>query len=199
LIPVGAFLAFHMYENSQSRFGLEHYNMEVVEKIRGMNYVWLAEILVIALPILFHAIYGIVIWLTGRANVTRYGYLRNWMYWVQRISGLGVLLFLIVHVGGTRIYSVFDEVVYNDLFTHMRNLLSNPAFFAVYVVGMVLAALHFGNGLWTFGITWGLTTSPKAQRLSFVACMGVTAIIIALGLHSLVGFFIEHPDSVVQF
>ncbi len=196
LVPVGAFLAFHMFENSQSRFGPEHYNAEVVEAIRGMNYVWIAEIAVIAVPILFHAIYGIVIWLNGRSNVTRYGYLRNWMYWVQRISGLGVLLFLIVHVGGTRVASMLDEAVYDDLFTHMQSLLSNPFYFAAYVVGLVLASLHLGNGLWSFGVTWGLTTTPRAQRLSFVACMGVTVVIIALGLHSLIGFFIAHPASV---
>jgi succinate dehydrogenase / fumarate reductase, cytochrome b subunit len=58
LLPVGAFLLFHLWENSLSRRGEYHYNKYVVEKIQDMNYVWLLEIFVIALPITFHALYG---------------------------------------------------------------------------------------------------------------------------------------------
>ena len=50
LVPVGAFLLFHLWENSQSRFGQEHYNTYVVEKIQNLNYVRFLEIFLIALP-----------------------------------------------------------------------------------------------------------------------------------------------------
>ena len=189
LIPVGGFLCFHLWENSQSRFGQDYYNKYIVEKIQGMNYVHLAEIFVIAMPILFHLLYGLVIWWYGKANLGNYGYFRNWMWWVQRISGFGIAAFLFMHVGWTRIWSIWNHTIAQNMYAHMVDLLSNPVTLVAYVVGMVLAILHLANGLWTFGITWGITTTPKSQKVSF-AIMGVIFLaLLFFGFHGLSGFF----------
>ncbi|MBN1945649.1 MAG: succinate dehydrogenase [Bradymonadales bacterium] len=197
LIPVGAFLVFHMWENSQSRFGPEHYNTFVVEKIKSLNYVLFFEIFAIAIPILAHAVYGIIIWWNGKTNVYKYGYFRNWMWWFQRLSGFGILAFLLIHVGLTRIYSALvgpDHLVNENMFAYMQQQLSNPAMFAVYLVGMILAVVHFTNGLWTMGISWGLTTSVRSQKIMQVVWAALAVVIIAMGIHSLVGFFFDHPE-----
>lgn len=190
LIPVGGFLLFHLWENSQSRFGVEHYNTYIVEKIREMNYVLLLEIFVIALPILFHAVYGVIIWLKGSSNVTTYGYFRNWMWWLQRISGLAVLLFLIVHVGGTRIAAIWDDAIANDMFSHMESLFSNPLYLTIYLLGLVLAIYHFCNGLWSMAIVWGVTTTVRAQKIMQGISAGLFVVLVALGVHGVLGFFI---------
>ena len=187
LIPVGAFLAFHMWENSQAWKGGTHYN-EVVEEIASMNLVLFFEIFGIATPILLHAIYGIVIWASGKSNVGRYGFLHNWMFLYQRVSGFVVLAFVLFHVWQTRIAAGMSEAVKADLFGHMVGIVSNPLMFAVYVLGTTFAALHLANGLWTMGISWGLTTTVKAQKISFAACMVVGVVIISLGIRSLLGF-----------
>ena len=190
LLPVGGFLLFHLWENSQSRFGGEHYNEYVVEKIRNMNYVLLLEIFLIALPILFHAVYGVMIWWQGKSNVTGYGYLRNWMWWLQRMSGLGVLLFLILHVGGTRILAIWDDGVAEDMFGHMESLFSNPAYLVAYLLGLVLAIFHLCNGLWSMSIVWGLARTARAQKI-MQGIMGAAFVVItALGIHGVLGFFI---------
>ncbi len=75
-----------------------------------------------------------------------------------------------------------------DLFGHMQTLLSNPLTLAAYVLGLLLSVFHLGNGLWTMGISWGVTTTPRAQRLSFIACMGLALLLAAMGLHGLWGF-----------
>ena len=67
-----------------------------------MNYLPLLEIFVIALPLLFHAGYGLVIAIGARPELRRYPYLRNWMYCCSGSPGLGILLFLLAHVGMTR-------------------------------------------------------------------------------------------------
>jgi succinate dehydrogenase / fumarate reductase, cytochrome b subunit len=195
LIPVGAFLAFHMWENSQSWQGSVHYN-EVVEEIASMNLVLLFEIFGIALPILFHAAYGVVIWSSGRSNATRYGFVHNWMFVFQRVSGFVILAFVLFHVWQTRIAAGLDEAVAADLYGHMATLVSNPLTFAVYVLGMAFAAVHLGNGLWTMGISWGLTTTVRAQRISFVTCLLISGALIALGVRSLLGFLVE-PATVM--
>lgn len=92
LLPVGAFLIVHLWENAQSRFGAEHYNEQVVAPLKGMNYLPLMELFVITLPLLFHPGYGLVITVQMRAEPARYSYARSWLYWMQRISGVGILL-----------------------------------------------------------------------------------------------------------
>ena len=191
LVPVGAFLLFHLWENSQSRFGQDHYNTYVVEKIQNVNYIVLLEIFLIALPILFHAIYGLVVFWMGRSNVTHYGYLRNWIWLLQRLSGVGILLFLLLHVIGTRIVAIWSEAVRQDMYSHMHNLFSNPAFLVAYVLGLVLTVFHFCNGVWSASIVWGLTTTPRAQKIMQVA-MGIAFVVItALGIHGMLGFFLS--------
>ncbi|WP_462320132.1 succinate dehydrogenase/fumarate reductase transmembrane subunit [Halochromatium sp.] len=190
LVPVGAFLIFHLWENSQSRFGEVHYNEHVVGALQGLNYLLLIELFVIALPLLFHAGYGLVIIRAGRAEVGRYGYLRNWLYWLQRVSGLGLILFLLLHVGLTRISGLFDPSISADLFGHMQRALAQPWVFGLYLIGVLLAVFHLANGLATAAIVWGLTSSAAAQRRVGWLCAGFGLLLAALGLHGLLGFLV---------
>ncbi len=188
LLPVGAFLIFHLWENSQSRFGAEHYNGVVVAGLQQMNYLPLLELFVIALPLLFHAGYGLVIAAGAQPELRRYPYARNWFYWLQRVSGVGILLFLLAHVGTTRVWGLVEPAVHADLYGHLQGLLSLPWVFAAYVLGLLLAVFHLANGLWAMGIVWGLTTSAQAQQRLAYACAGLGLLLMALGLHGLIGF-----------
>jgi len=188
LLPVGAFLVFHLWENSQSRFGAEHYNEHVVAALKGMNYLPLMEIFVIALPLLFHAGSGLVITAQMRAELARYSYARNRLYWMQRISGVGILLFLLMHVGMTRIAGIWDPSVGDDLFAHMRALLSQPWMLGLYLFGLLLSVFHLANGLASMAIVWGLTTSVRAQALFGWLCVAIGLLLAAMGIHGLMGF-----------
>jgi succinate dehydrogenase / fumarate reductase, cytochrome b subunit len=188
LVPVGAFLVFHLWENSQSRLGAEHFNQQVVGALQGLNYLPVIEIVFIALPLLFHAGYGLVIIGSGRAEPLRYRDARNRFYWLQRISGIGLILFLLLHVGLTRIAGLVDPVIRADLFGHMHAALSQPMLFSLYLAGLLLAVFHLANGLSTAAIVWGLTTSADAQRRFGWLCVGFGLLLAALGVHGLIGF-----------
>jgi succinate dehydrogenase / fumarate reductase cytochrome b subunit len=188
LLPIGTFLAFHLWENSQARLGMEHYNGAVVGWLHQLNYLPLIEVFAIALPILFHAAYGLVILRQGRSELRRYPYLRSRLYWLQRASGVAILLFLILHVGLTRISSLFQPAIRHNLFAHMQDILSDPWMFALYVSGLLLSVFHLCNGIWSMGIVWGLTTSPRAQRLSARGCATLGVVLAGLGIHGLLGF-----------
>lgn len=188
LLPIGAFLVFHLWENSQSRFGAEHYNREVVGALQGLNYLPIMELVLIALPLLFHAGYGILITMQARPGLRRYPYLRNWLYWLQRLSGLGILAFLLLHLGLTRFQGGWEPAIRADLYGHMQTLLAEPWMFALYLAGLLLSAFHLANGLWSMGIVWGLTTSAQAQGRFGHFCAGVGLLLAALGLHGLIGF-----------
>jgi succinate dehydrogenase / fumarate reductase, cytochrome b subunit len=188
LLPIGAFLIFHLWENSQSRLGAVHYNREVVGALQGLNYLPVLELFLIALPLLFHAGYGILIANQARPELRRYPYVRNWLYWLQRFSGLGILAFLLLHVGLTRIQGMLEPAIRADLYGHMQALLTQPWMFALYLVGLLLSVFHLANGLWSMAIVWGLTTSPRAQTLFGYACAGIGVLLTALGAHGLMGF-----------
>jgi succinate dehydrogenase / fumarate reductase, cytochrome b subunit len=188
LLPVGGFLVFHLWENSQSRFGAEHYNEHVVGWLQGLNYLVVMEIFVIALPLLFHTAYGLVILRSGNREWNRFPWLHHRFYFLQRISGVAILLFLLFHVGWTRIWGLFEPAVKADLYTHMQGLLSQPPIFLLYLVGLLLSVFHLSNGLWTMAISWGLTTNVSGQRTWFYLCGGLFLLLSTMGIHGMLGF-----------
>ncbi len=190
LLPVGGFLLFHLWENSQSRFGAEHYNTQVVAWLQGLNYLHFLEIFLIGLPLLWHALYGLVIINGGRAEPLRYPYLHNRLYLLQRISGLGILLFLLIHVGGTRVWGVWEPSIKADMFGHIQSLLSDPLILAVYLAGLLLAVFHLCYGIWSLAVSWGITTTPKAQDLMFKAVMVLALLLAVEGIHGIRGFLL---------
>jgi succinate dehydrogenase / fumarate reductase cytochrome b subunit len=190
LLPLGAFLVFHFWENSQSRFGQDYYNEQVVDWLQGLNYLTLLEIFLIALPLIFHGGYGLLIILGTQSNWNHYPWLHNRLYWLQRLSGIGLVVFLIIHVGWTRVLGIWQSGIRFDLYSHMHDLLSNPFTLLIYVTGMLLAVFHLCNGLWTMAISWGLTTSVDAQRYWFYFCMFLAVLLSLMGLHGIAGFLL---------
>lgn len=190
LLPVGGFLVFHLWENSQSRFGQAYYNEEIVAWLQGLNYLTLMELFLIALPLIFHAGYGLLILQGAAGNWNRYPWLHNRLFWLQRMSGIGLLVFLLIHVGWTRVWAIWQPGIKLDLFTHMQALLSNPFTLLLYVTGLLLAVFHFCYGLWTMAISWGLTTSADAQRYWSYFCLLLALLLGLTGLHGIAGFLL---------
>ncbi len=192
VLPVGAFLCYHLFENMTALRGEEAYN-EMVNHVNTMlprAYFYGLELGGIIAPILFHALYGIYIASTGRANTSRYAYGSNWAYWFQRVSGYVAFLYILVHVGVLRFavtllgkhltdFSVtegkLDLVTYGDVAAHLGNAkymtgpyadtwMAGGWVFGLYLVGTVLTIFHFTNGLNGFCWTWGLAVGRVAQR-----------------------------------
>ncbi|MES9940413.1 MAG: succinate dehydrogenase [Candidatus Thiodiazotropha sp. 6PLUC2] len=190
LLPIGGFLLFHLWENSQSRFGPEHYNEQVVGWLQSLNYLTLLEIFMIALPLLLHAGYGLVILKSGNSNLSTFPWAGNIRYSLQRFSGIAILLFLLMHIGWTRLWGIWEPDIKADLFTHMQQLLSHPVIFLLYFFGLLLSIFHLCNGLWSMAISWGITTTPQAQRIWLYVCSILSLLLFALGLHGMLGFLL---------
>ena len=188
VIPVGAFLAFHLWENSMSRLGGTYFNEHVVRGIEQMLNYKLAAELVLGSIILFHGIYGLVIWWQGRSNVKSYRHWANLRYLLQRLTAFTTLAFIIWHVWTTRVAAGVDPAIGADLFGHMQRLYTNPAIVVLYVIGIAGATFHLANGVWLATVTWGLTTHPRAQKLFAYACAGIFLATTFFGLHALWGF-----------
>jgi succinate dehydrogenase / fumarate reductase cytochrome b subunit len=183
VLPIGVFLGFHLFTNSKSVHGPVAFN-RAAEEIARLPYVVLLEVFGIAVPILFHIVLGIMIAATARPNPFGYGTARNWMYLLQRVSGLFLVFFIVVHVWTTR----FSPDANGDLFGLMERHLAHPGVFAFYIAGVVTAAFHLGNGLFGFAIHWGIATGRRAQTWAARIGLAVAVVVALIGINALLGF-----------
>lgn len=64
----------------------------------------------------------------------------------------------------------------------LRDTFKSPSMILLYTIFVVTAVFHGFNGAWTFLITWGVTLSPRSQRIARRATNGVMALLIFFGL-----------------
>lgn len=183
VIPVGAFLVVHLLTNFQATRGPEAFN-NAAYFLESLPFLLLIEVLFIYLPLLYHAVYGLYVIYSGSSNLRRFGTFRNWMYILQRITGIITLVFLVWHVWETRIARPAEP----DFFQLMADIVSNPFLYWFYVVGLIAAAFHFANGLWSFLVSWGVTVGPRAQQVATYASAVVFVFLTIIGIGALNAF-----------
>jgi succinate dehydrogenase / fumarate reductase cytochrome b subunit len=188
IIPIGGFLLFHFYENGAIFYGAEAYD-EMATEARGIRYLELLEIFLIFLPLIYHAIYGLFIASYARDNTTSYNYSRNNLFMWQRVTGIIALLFILYHVWQFR-FTAFWEGSANT--ATVAYTLADPWIFAFYIIGVVASAFHLGNGIWTFLITWGITSGKRSQRISQVVTTAISLIVAAVGIGIAVAFVVAN-------
>ena len=165
VVPVGVFLLEHLITVSTVMGGAKSFD-DAVAKLAAIPHELLIfmEVCFIAIPLLFHGLYGAYIALQARNNaIGGYGYTRNWQFYLQRLTAWYTLLFLIGHVGYLR-FAMKGSGVPID-FALVSAHLSNPIIFVLYAIGVVAAVFHFTNGLFTFTITWGIAKGPRIQSV----------------------------------
>ncbi|MFL6556199.1 MAG: succinate dehydrogenase, partial [Bacillus sp. (in: firmicutes)] len=133
----------------------------------------------------FHAIYGLYIAFTAKNNSSQYGFFRNRMFMLQRVSGVITLIFITWHVWETRVAAAFGNEVN---FQMMEDILSSPFMFAFYVIGIISAIFHFANGLWSFLVSWGITVSPRSQVISTYVTIVIFLALSYVGVTTLLAF-----------
>ncbi|MDQ0220132.1 succinate dehydrogenase [Peribacillus cavernae] len=184
VIPVGLFLIQHLVVNSFATRGEASFN-NASNFMGGLPArIWL-EIFIIYLPLLYHAVYGIYIAFTAKNNVGRYGFFRNWMFMLQRLTGIITLIFVVWHVWETRVQAAFGAHV--D-FNMMESILSSPFMLWFYIIGVISTTFHFSNGLWSFAVSWGITISPKSQRISTYVTLVVFVVLSVVGVRAILAF-----------
>jgi len=184
LVPVGLFLLFHLTANYQATKGPEAYN-EAVALIEKLPFVLALEFVLIYIPLLFHAIYGLYIVFQAKHNVGNFGYFRNHMFLWQRITGIITLIFVAWHVWETRVQKALGAEVNFDM---MANILSNPVMVVFYTIGILSAVFHLSNGIWSFLVHWGITVGPRSQRVATYFTMGVFVVVSFIGLRAMAAF-----------
>src|SRR5580693_621019 len=97
VVPIGAFLIEHIVSNFEALKGPAAYAQQV-KFLNGLPLVRVLEWTFIFIPLAYHMLYGIYIWLTGKSNVVYYPWAGNWMYLAQRWTGLIAAVYICQHV-----------------------------------------------------------------------------------------------------
>jgi len=192
VFPVGVFLVEHLWTNAKAMAGQGSFD-RAVREINHMPLLPLIEIFGIFLPLAFHAGYGVKLALDGRPNVGKYPYSRNWLYTMQRVTGLIAFAFICWHLWEFRIAKLLGTMgpddFYPTLVSHLSSTMKGvPVMAIVYLTGVGASVLHFANGLWGFSFSWGICVSRRSQRLFAVAFAAIGAIIFILGANTVLYF-----------
>jgi succinate dehydrogenase / fumarate reductase cytochrome b subunit len=185
VVPISLFLLEHFFTNSRALQGAKAFDQAAIELAR-IPYVTLVEALGIWAPIAFHMVVGVIIATTMQANVGKHGYARNWQYVLQRISGIVLVFYILFHTWMTRFDSGYLHSA--SAYQYVHDSLANPGIFAFYVIGIVSACYHLGNGLFGFSIHWGLATGRAAQRTAARLSFAVFVVLTLVGLNALLAF-----------
>ncbi len=187
IIPIGAFLLEHLLSNFEALKGPIAYG-DQVKFLNSLPLVRVLEWAFIFLPILYHAGYGVYIWLRGKSNIVYYPWAGNWMYIAQRYTGLIAFAYIVQHVLRQRFMGVSLPEHPYYAFAKVQHELSNPIMLAVYVIAMIAVCWHFAYGVWLFAAKWGITPGNTARRRFGYVCLALGVLLAVMGIASIYAF-----------
>lgn len=196
IVPLGLFLLEHFYTNSKALdavHGQANFN-EAVRDLQSIPYILFIEIGGIFIPLIYHAVYGLVITMEARPNNLAYPYPRNWFYLVQRITGVILFFFITFHVLNFR-FGLMPGLNNVSVATHPDQAFGIVAgefaivpIFIIYLIGITATVWHFANGIWLFMVDWGIAIGERAQRLTGYACIAFGVVLLLVGVNAAVAF-----------
>ena len=193
IFPLGIFLLEHFYTNSKALTGAADFN-NAVKDLQSIPYIIFVEITGIFIPLIYHAVYGLVITAEARPNNLAYPYSRNWYYLIQRITGVILFLFITFHVLNFR-FGLIPGLNEQSVATHANEAFNIVArefrmipIFIIYMVGITATVWHFANGIWLFLVDWGVTIGERAQRLTGYACIAFGVVLLLVGVNAAIAF-----------
>jgi len=196
VIPLAAFTVLHLARKASAIQGREAF-LHATEGTEASPFLAALftglDIVFIFLPLLVHALVGLLIVLDASYNVGTYPRNRNWMFTLQRVSGVLALGFVAYHLYELRVPRLLGKLRASDVFDTLCADLSTtmggvPVIALVYVLGVAAVSFHLANGLWGALCSWGITVSQRAQRVA-ATCLGVVGLIVfVLGANTTVYF-----------
>lgn len=166
ILPIGIFLCFHLLINGSAILGVDAWSA-VINGMKSVPFIIVAEIGIIALPIIFHTVYGFYIVYLSDMPLLRYTYLKNWMFILQRVTAIITTIFVLYHVIFVRIMQ--HETM--DIMKAMADVLQTPLGFVLQTIGIWAAIYHFSNGIFTFLLTWGVLHGERIQKVASICTM----------------------------
>jgi len=188
IVPVGAFLVFHLAVNSSAMRGAEAYDQRV-RRLQQLPFVVALEFALVLGPMAYHGLYGLYLAATRPTGDPDASASRRRLAIFQRATGIPLFAYVLFHLWTTRLVQVAQHDHKSvDLFHWMQALYANPWIRAAYVVGLLCATGHFSVGLRLSAEDWGLARTPASKTAAGALAAAVFLSLAVLGLRSLAAF-----------
>ena len=176
IMPLGVWTLGHLWNNLSVYESGEAWQKNVTEYRHPISF--FLTLLVALLPLALHTIWGIGRLFTMKPS-TRQKTLVNLKYILQRLSAVGVLLFLGAHLWKALLEPRMLEHHPEDFHDMAYSMAHHMPTLVVYVLGTLGVAYHLANGVHTFCMGWGVVNSQaalkKMQTLIYVLFLGMLA------------------------
>jgi succinate dehydrogenase / fumarate reductase cytochrome b subunit len=200
IFPVGGYVIIHLLTNATVLDSPATYQSKV-DMIHSLGIILpLVEWVFIFIPILFHAVVGWLIVSGMVSNVGAYPYANNIRYTLQRVTGMIAFFFILWHVW--HMHQLGRVVGGGNFDAHhaassAASALQSAVVVLGYLVGTLSVVYHLANGIWTFGITWGIWTSERAMRGASYVCFAFGLLLAGVGVGALAGMTsVDIPEAV---
>ena len=188
VVPLGAFVLYHLWMASallSSHASFDRQSAFLHEGAMGHVFTFL-EVVLVVLPLVFHALYGIALSL-GKAK--EHAYESDLMRSLERVSGVVILAFVVWHALQTRVPTLTGSVIYPAYSTRLTEQLSTttsgiPWTALAYLVGLAATMFHLVNGMNSFCVTWNIARARmlfRAVGILFFAVSSFTVLELATG------------------
>lgn len=178
VLPLSVWVVHHLWANLSAFQGSAAWKESVTDFPHPVAQL-ITSILVL-LPLVLHTVWGVGRLLVARPNNVRYTFFANLKYLLQRLSAIGVLLFLGAHIWLAMLHPRLVEghaETFLDIATQMR---THRPTLIVYLLGTLGVSYHLANGLSTFAMGWGIVSSKAAlKRVDWLAAF---VFVILLGM-----------------
>lgn len=179
VVPLGVWTVNHLWNNLSAFKGAAAWQAAVTEYPHPLAF--FLSSLIALLPLGLHTVWGMFRLAHARPNVVRYRYFGNLKYLLQRLSALGLLLFLGAHLWlamfRPRLVQGRPEP-FADIAHEMHH--HGPTL-VVYILGVLGIAYHLANGMQTFLMGWGIVSSKRALRKLDLLVVLLFLVLLAMG------------------
>ncbi len=178
ILPLGVWTFAHLWHNLSAFQGADAWQRSVTEYPHPF-----AEALtgiVVLLPLAIHTIWGVGRLASSRPNGIRYPFYGNAKYLLQRLSAVGVLLFLGAHLWLAFLKPRTQEGHPESFADIAQQMHFHTPTLVVYVLGTLGVAYHLANGVQTFCIGWGVVSSQLALRRLEWLCLLLFIVLLAM-------------------
>jgi succinate dehydrogenase / fumarate reductase cytochrome b subunit len=202
IVPVGAYMVVHLLTNASVLDSPAAFQRNVYQIHSLGAALPVVEWVFIFLPLLYHAIYGVLIVRGALPNSSTYKTSSNFRYTLQRATGMIAFVFImwhVFHMHGWFHFDAWEKGVaeplsgaqfkpFNAASTAAKAMQLSLIVPILYAIGVLSCVFHLANGIWTFGITWGIWVTPRAQQWATTACLVFGLGLAAVSMGALGGF-----------
>jgi succinate dehydrogenase / fumarate reductase cytochrome b subunit len=162
VVPLAVWTVAHLWNNLAAFKGAAAWQSSVTEY--GHPIAFFATLVVVLLPLVLHTVWGIARLASSKPNNVKYKFYGNLKYLLQRLSAIGVMLFLGAHIWLALLHPRLTTGKAEPFADIAHEMHHHGPTLAVYVLGTLGVAYHLANGLQAFTMSWGIVGSRRALK-----------------------------------